>query len=195
MNSKITELEKKIKKKQDEARYEHTLGVMYTAASLAMKHEVDLEQALIAGLLHDCAKCYPDEKKFELCKKYNVKLTKFEKENTSLIHAKLGSVMAKEKYGIDDEEILHSILTHTTGAPDMNALDKIIFIADYIEPGRDKANRLSEIRKTAFESLDKALIMILEDTLGYLKKSNKLIDTMTEQTYNYYIKSKENKDE
>ena len=66
MNEKIIKLQHKIEKKLDEYRYEHTLGVMYTAAALAMRHEVDLDEALLAGLLHDCAKCYSDEKKFEM---------------------------------------------------------------------------------------------------------------------------------
>ena len=72
MNEKIIKLQHKIEKKLDEYRYEHTLGVMYTAAALAMRHEVDLDEALLAGLLHDCAKCYSDEKKFEMCEKYGV---------------------------------------------------------------------------------------------------------------------------
>ena len=98
MNDKILDLQKKMKKKLNEYRYEHTLGVMYTSAALAMRHGIDLEQALLAGLLHDCAKCYSDEKKFELCEKYGVGLTEVERQNTALIHAKLGAVLAREKY-------------------------------------------------------------------------------------------------
>ena len=98
MNDKIIELQHKMKKKLDAFRYEHTLGVMYTSAALAMCHEVDLNEALLAGLLHDCAKCYSDEKKFDLCEKYHISLTEIEQKNTALIHAKLGAVLAKEKY-------------------------------------------------------------------------------------------------
>ena len=88
MNEKIIKLQHKMKKKLDVYRYEHTLGVMYTAAALAMCHGTDIEEALLAGLLHDCAKCYPDEKKLELCRKHHVVLTDVERENTALIHAK-----------------------------------------------------------------------------------------------------------
>ena len=186
MNDKILDLQKKIKKKLNEYRYEHTLGVMYTSAALAMCHGVALEQALAAGLLHDCAKCYSDEKKFELCEKYGVVLTEVERQNTALIHAKLGAVLAREKYGIDSEDVCQAIATHTTGAPAMEPLQQIVFIADYIEPHRDRARHLEEIRYTAFHNLDRACEMILTDTLNYLSDSPNTVDPMTQETYEYY---------
>ena len=191
MNEKIVKLQHKIRKKLDEYRYEHTLGVMYTSGALAMRHDVDLDAALLAGLLHDCAKCYTDEKKFELCEKYNVVLTDVERQNTALIHAKLGAVLAKEKYGVENEDVCQAIETHTTGAPAMDQLQQIVFIADYIEPHRDRAGWLNEIRHAAFENLDLACQMILTDTLNYLSDSPKMVDPMTKETYNYYITNKE----
>lgn len=186
MNDKILDLQKKMKKKLNEYRYEHTLGVMYTSAALAMRHGVDLEQALVAGLLHDCAKCYSDEKKFELCEKYGVMLTAVERQNTALIHAKLGAVLAREKYEVDSEDVCQAIATHTTGAPAMKPLQQIVFIADYIEPHRDRARHLDEIRYTAFQDLDQACEMILTDTLNYLSDSPNTVDPMTQETYEYY---------
>lgn len=186
MNDKILDLQKKMKKKLNEYRYEHTLGVMYTSAALAMRHGVDLEQALTAGLLHDCAKCYSDEKKFELCEKYGVVLTAVERQNTALIHAKLGAVLAREKYEVDSEDVCQAIATHTTGAPAMKPLQQIVFIADYIEPHRDQARHLDEIRYTAFQDLDQACEMILTDTLNYLSDSPNTVDPMTQETYEYY---------
>ena len=188
MNEKILKLQRKMQKKLDAYRYEHTLGVMYTAAALAMRHEVTMDDALLAGLLHDCAKCYPDEKKFELCEKYHVTLTEVERQNTALIHAKLGAVLAREKYGVESEAVCRAIATHTTGAPSMDKLQQIVFIADYIEPHRDHAGRLDEIRHMAFEDLDEACRMILTDTLTYLSDSPKIIDPMTKETYDYYVK-------
>ena len=187
MDERFLKLQHKMKKKLDEYRYEHTLGVMYTAAALAMRHGADMEKALLAGLLHDCAKCYPDEKKFELCKKYGVRLADIEKKNTALIHARLGAVLAKEKYGIGDDAVCHAIACHTTGAPAMDVLQQIIFIADYIEPHRDRAGNLTSIRRTAFEDLDEACRMILSDTLKYLGDSPKAVDPMTKETYDYYM--------
>lgn len=186
MNDKILDLQKKMKKKLNEYRYEHTLGVMYTSAALAMRHGVDLEQALVAGLLHDCAKCYSDEKKFELCEKYGVVLTAVERQNTALIHAKLGAVLAREKYEVDSENVCQAIATHTTGAPAMKPLQQIVFIADYIEPHRDRARHLDEIRYTAFQDLDQACEMILTDTLNYLSDLPNTVDPMTQETYEYY---------
>jgi predicted HD superfamily hydrolase involved in NAD metabolism len=108
------------------------------------------------------------------------------------LHAKLGAYLAKEKYDVTDPNILHAIKVHTTGEPEMNVLDKIIYIADYIEPGRYKAGDLDEVRKLAFKDLDKCMAKILSDTLAYLKERGGTIDPMTEQTYNYY-KKKRNK--
>lgn len=182
----MDEIRKSLKKELDKSRYEHTMGVMYTAAALAMAHGADQKKAMLAGLLHDCAKCIPNEEKMELCKKYHIELTQAEINNPALIHAKLGAFLARKKYHVTDEEVLHAILVHTTGEPGMNLLDKIIYIADYIEPGRDKAKNLPVVRPLSFQNLDTALLKILGDTLDYLKSTGKEIDTLTEQTYQYY---------
>ena len=180
------EIEKKLKKELDKERFRHTLGVMYTAASLAMVHGCDMEQAMYAGLLHDCAKCISNDKKKQMCKKQNIEITASEERSPFLLHAKLGAYLAKKEYGITDEEILHAIQVHTTGAPNMSLLDKIIYIADYIEPNRDKAPNLEKVRKWAFEDLDMTMLCILEDTLAYLKEGKGEIDPMTSETYEYF---------
>lgn len=179
-------LRKKVKDVMTKARYEHTLGVEFTAASLAMRYGVDIDKAEIAGLLHDCAKCIDDEDKFDDCKKYKIELTDVEKRNPFLIHSKLGAVYANKLYGIDDEEVISAIRFHTTGKPDMTLLEKIIFIADYIEPGRDKAPNLKEIRQMAFIDIDEAMYMILKDTLDYLDKGEGEKDELTKETFLYY---------
>ena len=179
-------LRKKVKDVMTKARYEHTLGVEFTAASLAMRYGVDIDKAEIAGLLHDCAKCIDDEEARDDCKKYNIKLTEVEKRNPFLIHSKLGAVYANKLYGIDDEEVISAIRFHTTGKPDMTLLEKIIFIADYIEPGRDKAPNLKEIRQMAFIDIDEAMYMILKDTLDYLDKGEGEKDELTKDTFLFY---------
>ena len=103
-----------------------------------------------------------------------------------LLHAKVGAVYAKDKYGVEDEDILNAITYHTTGRPAMSLLEKIVFIADYIEPYRDPLLNLDEIRKIAYENLDQAIVMISENTLDYLKDIGVAIDTMTNETYEYY---------
>jgi len=186
MTENIIYIRKQLKKKLDDERYEHTLGVAYTAICLAMKYGADLYKAEVAGLLHDCAKYYPDEIKIEKCQKYNISISEAEKANPSLLHAKLGAFLAMNKYKIKDMEIINAILNHTTRKPAMTLLDKIIFVADYIEPRRDKAANLTEVRKIAFEDLDLAVYKIMEYTLQYLKHKSCAIDDMTEKAYKYY---------
>lgn len=187
----IAQLRAKIKKTQDKKRFEHTLGVTYTAACLAMCHDIDTERAEIAGLLHDCAKCLSNDKKVDLCKRQSIEINLTEEKNPFLLHAKAGAYLAEHKYGIGDEDILNAVRYHTTGRPGMSTLEKIVFIADYIEPGRDHSERLPELRKLAFQDLDRALVEILKDTLSYLDKTENEIDPMTQKTYDYYRKTLE----
>ena len=161
----LTNIKIQLEKELKPERYEHTLGVMYTAAALAMRYDEDLEKALVAGLLHDCAKSV----------------------STNLLHAKVGAQLAVEKYGITDSYITDAIAYHTTGRPKMTILDKIIFVADYIEPNRNKAPKLKILRQMAFENLNKCIFEISKATLEYLKDTGvKEIDPMTQQTYLYY---------
>lgn len=186
MIDNITYIRKRLKKKLDEDRYEHTIGVAYTAVCLAMRYGEDLYKAEMAGLLHDCAKCYPDSVKIEKCIKYNIRITETERENPSLLHAKLGAYLAMNKYNIKDMEIINAILNHTTGKPAMTMLEKIIFVADYIEPRRDKAPNLKDVRQTAFSDIDRVVWIIMEETLSYLKQKGGVIDDMTEKACRYY---------
>lgn len=185
---KRKKIEKKLRKLLDRERYVHTMGVMYTAAALAMAHQSDMEQAMYAGLLHDCAKCIPNREKLQLCKEFGIPVRDSERRCPFLLHAKLGAYFAEKEYKVKDPMILHAILVHTTGEPGMNTLDKIIYIADYIEPNRDAAPNLPEIRKLAFEDLDGAMLRILHDTLDYLKEKGGELDPMTVQTYEYFQK-------
>lgn len=186
MNEKIAKMQKKVKKYLDDDRYQHTLGVMYTAGALAMCHNVNINQALMAGLLHDCAKCISSNKKIKLCKKNHIPISKVEYANPGLLHAKLGAFFAEKKYRISDPEILSAIKCHTTGKPAMRPLDKILYIADYIEPGRAELPNMSVVRQLAFQDLDACIYRILEDSLAYLESRNIPLDPMTERTYSYY---------
>lgn len=188
----LRKLRKRIKKIQDTKRFEHTLGVEFTAAALAMRYDVSISDAQTAGLLHDCAKCMSDEKKLNICRKNGIEVTDVEERNPYLLHAKVGAFLAKKKYGIENQDIINAIRNHTTGRENMSFLEKIIFIADYIEPGRKQAKNLSEIRKMAFEDIDHALITILQETVNYLKKSGKETDPLTEKTLQYYSKNNHN---
>lgn len=182
----IYKMQKKLKKYIDEERYWHTMGVMYTAASLAMCHGASIEKAQVAGLLHDCAKCIPNHKKLKLCKQYGIEVSQVEKQAPYLLHSSLGAYLAREKYHVTDKEILSAIACHTTGKADMTLLEKILFIADYIEPMRNKAVNLPGIRSLAFRDIDYAVYATLRDTLEYLSRGTSCLDNQTVEAYNYY---------
>lgn len=186
------ELRAVLRKKLDAARYEHSLGVAYTACSLFLAHghgsTEELSRAYTAGLLHDCAKCLDEEKRDKLIKKYNVELTEIEKKHPFLIHAKLGAVLAREKYGVSDEEILSAIRWHTTGCVNMSFLEAVIFSADFIEPNRKQLPCYEEIRPLIYKNMDKAVKLILEHTLEHLKNKGQAIDEHTLEAYEYYNK-------
>ena len=185
----IIEIEDSLRDELPKDRFRHTMGVANTAACLAMRFGYDSERAYLTGLLHDCSKGYKSSEQAELAGNFNLKLSEIEVLNPALIHAKTGAYLANLKYGIKDEEILSAIRCHTTGKPDMTMLEKIIYIADYIEPNRKKQPHLKEIRKACFEDLDKGLLMILSDTVEYLKNNSpENIDEMTLKTCEYYLK-------
>ena len=185
-SSNLKKIRKAVEKTLDSKRFEHTLGVEYTAAALAMRYGEDLMKAQTAGLLHDCAKCMSNEKRLSICEKHNISVNKIERKNPFLLHAKVGSYIAMQKFHVHDSDTVNAILNHTTGRPDMSLLEKIIYVADYIEPGRKQAPNLTEIRKLAFTDIDEALYRILEDTLVYLRTVEGDVDQMTQKTYDFY---------
>jgi len=178
-----------VKEQLDGKRYEHSLGVCYMGAALAMCHGADIRKAQMAGLLHDWAKAWAADTLVEKCSDKGIPMRETERQNPHLLHAKLGAHIVREQHNIMDTDILGAIESHTTGRPGMTLLEKIIYVADYIEPGRYKAPRLGVIREKAFCNLDAALLMILEDSLEHLRASGRAIDPMTVETYEFYLKS------
>lgn len=186
MNEEIIMIRKHLKKKLLPTRYEHTLSVSFTSMALAMRYQYDVNKAELAGLLHDCAKRFDDTTIIEKCQKKGILLSEEELQTSAVLHAKLGAVLAEEKYGIHDIEILDAIRYHTTGRSNMTLLDKIVYIADYIEPRRNKAPNLDEIRKLAFIDLDEALYQIMKQTLDYLNKKGGSVHSMSREAFLYY---------
>lgn len=169
-------------------RYKHTLGVAYTAASMAMCHNCNMHDAFLAGLLHDSAKYYSDEKMIHVCEEHGLPVSEVERRNPYLLHGKAGAKLASEKYNIEEKDILNAITYHTTGRPEMSLLEQIIFVADYIEPGRKKIDGLEEVRYLAFHDLEGCVVTILQHTIEYLKnQKGKEIDATTLKTYSYYM--------
>ena len=152
--SEILEL---LKSELKAKRVIHTLGVEQTAVWLAYIYGENIEFASTAALLHDCAKFYEKEEQILLCEQFGIPLTEIERKNPALIHGKLGKYMAKNRYLVKNEEILSAIRYHTTGHPAMTELEKIIYLADYIEPGRKmdcKPHSLKKVRQACFANLD-----------------------------------------
>ena len=169
-------------------RYIHTLGVAEEAQKLAAVYgDAELvKKAEYAGLLHDCAKDYPDDMKKRFCKEYHVPVDDVMKKQLGLIHPFLGAEVAKREYGVEDEDIIGAIRWHTTGKPEMTVLEKIVFIADYIEPNRKPFDGLEKARKLAYEDLDKAMAYILESTNEYVKERNRALHPYSVEALEYY---------
>jgi predicted HD superfamily hydrolase involved in NAD metabolism len=169
-----------------EKRVKHSLGVMETAISLAEIYNCDIEKAKIAGLLHDCAKYSDESYLLKRANDFGIILDNVMLENTQLIHGPLGAKVAKYEYDILDEEILDAIHFHTTGRIKMTTLDKIIYISDYIEPGRSFPG-VEETRELAFKNLDRSVKMAMDNTIKFLVEQGKLIHLDTIRARNYMI--------
>ena len=127
-------------------------------------------------------------RELKLCEKKNIPVSEIEKQAPFLLHAKLGVYIARKKYDVEDKEILSAVRWHTTGKPEMSQLEQIIYLADYIEPGRDKAPNLLKVRRLAFEDLDECMYEVLKDTLDYLGSNPKTLDPATKEAFIYYEK-------
>ncbi|ALC89869.1 phosphohydrolase [Bacillus sp. FJAT-18017] len=171
-----------------EHRYLHTIGVMETAISLAEKNNADCKKAELAAIFHDIAKFRPKEemKQIILQNGYPEDLLSF---NPELWHAPVGAFLAQKEAGIQDEEILGAIRYHTSGRPGMSLLEKIIYLADYIEPGRNFPG-VEETRKLAEESLDLALTQAVKNTIMFLMNRNQTVYPETFLTYNDLIENR-----
>ncbi len=179
-------LRKQLEKELKPDRFDHTLGVAYTAANMAFVQGADVEKALIAGFLHDCAKCMSHEEQIKICEKNKIEISEVERKNHSLLHAKVGMYLARTKYDIYDPDILNAIRWHTTGKEDMSLLEKIVYITDFIEPNRKPLEDMDAIRREAFTDLDRCLAHILHNSVIYLKTIGKEIDDATMIAYEYY---------
>ena len=153
-----------------------------------MVHGANVEKALIAGFLHDCAKCLSHEEQLKICEKNNIELSDVERRNHSLLHAKAGIYIASTKYEIRDREILDAIRYHTTGRENMSLLEKIVYIADFIEPNRKPLDDMNIIRQEAFSDIDKCLAHILYNSIVYLRTIGKECDDTTMKAYEFYKK-------
>lgn len=186
INEIIEDILSQLKPVMKPERYYHTIGVTYTCALLAKYYNENVEKAMLAGVLHDCAKSTMVKDNILACEKANIPVSEEEKLAPSILHAPLGAYLARERFQIHDDEVLHAIEVHTTGCEDMSLLDKILFVADYIEPNRRELPGLKEIREAAFKDLNYAVFLETEDVLAYLNTLGRPIDKQTKITHDYY---------
>ncbi|AQS08561.1 putative nicotinate-nucleotide adenylyltransferase [Clostridium saccharobutylicum] len=182
----IDEIKKYLKENLKEKRYNHTLGVAETAKKLAILNCISEEKAEIAALAHDVAKNLSEEKMKSIIRENNISLSSVEKNNIDLWHSIIAPIEAKNKLGIQDEEILDAIRWHTTGKEDMSTLTKIIYIADMIELNRDFEG-VEKIREITFENLDRGVYTGLTHTIQFLLTKNLLVDENTIKCRNYLL--------
>lgn len=164
-----------------ESRLQHTYRVAETAVTLARREGADVGKAEIAALLHDCARNLPPDRLNCLVEKLG--LPDRYRDNVNLSHSKVGAAFARGVFNIEDREILDAISYHTTGRCRMTTLEKIVFLADAIEPGRDYPG-VEAIRDAAEESLDRGCLKSLEGTIEFLKAADKFIDNDTIEAFN-----------
>lgn len=177
-----------VKKHLTEERYVHTIGVMETAIQLAKRYGADEKKAELAAIFHDYAKFRPIDEMRQLIKEHQLG-EDFLQYGTQLLHAPCGAFLVKKEVGIEDEEILLSIRYHTTGRPNMTLLEKIIFIADYIEPNR-KFPGVDEVRELANIDINQACIQSLKNTMSFLLQKEATIYPDTLNTYNQLVSEK-----
>ena len=162
------ELERRLSPK----RFIHTLGVVEEAEKLARHYGADVEKARWAALLHDCAKEYSTEKKRTLCKTWGIELDDSSTSLIDLSHGAIGAQSARRDYGITDPEILQAIHYHSTGHGNMTLLDKIIALADFIDPYREDYPPLAQMRTLAYENINKSLRVGIKYTVKEQEERN-----------------------
>lgn len=174
-------------------RFLHTQGVIQEAEKLAEAYSADKNRAILAALLHDCAKEYPNSEKLNMCKKYHIKIDDVIKHQPDLAHSFLGAEVAHSEYDIKDDEILDAIRYHTTGRKNMSMLEKIIYISDYIEPNRKPFPGIEKARLLAYLDLDKAMYFCLKNTIEYNRQKKRMIHPLSLEALKYYKNKGEQK--
>ncbi len=184
------EMHRKLRSNQKERRYFHTIGVVKEAVRLAPKFGVEVEKAKIAALLHDCAKNFEQDRFLEIAAEYGVTLDEYALKEPALVHAFLGAAVAYRDYGVTDKEILDAIYYHTTARANMTNLEKLVYIADMIEPGRTMP-QAEELRRMVEENLDDALIYAIDCSIKHVIKKGRLIHPDSIHARNYLVERRD----
>ncbi|AOT72774.1 bis(5'-nucleosyl)-tetraphosphatase (symmetrical) YqeK [Geosporobacter ferrireducens] len=182
----LSYIENHIKEMLTEKRYQHSLGVQKTAIQLAKQYGASIEKASIAALIHDCAKDLSIEQLLKHAAQFDIIIDDLTKFHPELLHGAVGAALAKSLFSIHDEEIIDAVRYHTTGRSNMTMLDKIIYLADFIEPSRN-FDGVDQLRAMASSNLDRATLMALEHTIYYVIKKSKLLHVDTIHARNFLL--------
>ena len=175
---KLEQIQSDLKKKLSAKRFKHSAGVADMAKHLAKKYGADPEKAYLAGWIHDCAKELSLADMQSIVKENGLTLDGQMMQSRALLHGPCGSLLARSLYGVDDKDIASAIYFHTTGQPGMTLLEKIIFLADYIEPSRDFPG-VDKLRKKAEKNLDEAVLAAYDSTISHLLEQEAYIYDLT----------------
>ncbi|MCL5292331.1 MAG: bis(5'-nucleosyl)-tetraphosphatase (symmetrical) YqeK [Actinobacteria bacterium] len=180
------EIESRLKDALSGKLYKHSLSTAETAKGMAENFEVDAQKAYLTGLLHDCAKVLSDQELLDEARAIGLDVDEVDVAEPYLLHAPVGAHLAREVYGMTDEDVLRAIGRHTLGAISMTPLDKIAYVSDMIEPGR-KFPGLDRIRNLAGEDLDMCYAEAYAHTLKYLAEKRKPIHPLTVSAWNSIV--------
>lgn len=191
MKISLEDADKWLRENLNEKRYQHSLGTAECARELAQKFGQNSEKAYIAGLLHDCAKCFSDEKLLEIIDKYLDDVDEDERSNKKTLHAPASYYVAKTVFGIEDAQMLSSIRWHTLGRIKMTDFEKIIFLADKIELRTRSDEYRNTITKDLYKEngLNKAILECYKQTIKSLVDRDLKICPLTVEIYNIMEKS------
>jgi predicted HD superfamily hydrolase involved in NAD metabolism len=186
-----TKLRKEVKPLITKKRMKHSEGVVDAAEKMAQIFDVDVEKARIAAILHDCAKNFSKKELIKEAKRFNLKVDSMEMAEPQLLHGPVGAIVARERFGVVDEEILNAIRYHTTGRRGMSKLEKIIYVSDFTEPSRNFPG-IEILRKLSGENLDEATLLALNNTVMYVISIGSVLHPRTIEARNEIVLRKYN---
>jgi predicted HD superfamily hydrolase involved in NAD metabolism len=175
-------LEKFVRSYASQDVYNHCVATAEMAVELARYHGLDEGKARTAGLLHDVARSLDESALIEQAERFGIELSRFERDNPVLLHARVGAKIAEERLGIHDPEIIEAIAVHTTGMRGMSDLARVLFVADYAEPTRNMPG-VEMVRALLPEDLDAAVLLVLKNKIDYVRSLGMIADRHAIELY------------
>jgi predicted HD superfamily hydrolase involved in NAD metabolism len=181
----IDQIREDLKKNLTDKRFNHSMRVIETAKELAQIHGEDLRKTTLAALCHDYAKYIDHNQYGEIAISSGEELDDCMECDLGLAHGMIGAILIKQRYNISNEDILNAVRYHTYGRASMSRLEKIIYLADYIEPGRDFKG-IEKLRQMARLDLDQCMILALRSSIEYVKSQNRHVHPRSVEALEYY---------